>query len=48
MGSAAGEALWQFGFGKYAVTNGTHGWVAEVEGYEKYRSLFNDSPEPKK
>jgi hypothetical protein len=48
MGSEAGEALWQFGFGKYAVSNGTQGWLANVEGNEEYRSLFKDSPEPGK
>ena len=48
LGSAAGEALWQFGFGKYAVTNGTQGWLAPVEGNEEYRSLFKDTPEPGK
>ena len=48
LASAAGEALWQFGFGKYAVTNGTHGWIAKVEGNEQYRNLFKDSPGPGK
>ncbi|HSY64989.1 MAG TPA: hypothetical protein VK829_10345 [Terriglobales bacterium] len=48
LASPAGEALWQFGFGKYAVTNGTRGWIAKVEGNEQYRGLFKDNPEPKK
>jgi hypothetical protein len=48
LGSEAGEALWQFGFGKYAVTNGSDGWIAAVEGNEEYRSLFKDTPEPVK
>jgi len=42
------EALWQLGFRKYVVTNGKHGWVADVEGNEKYRAHFNDGPEPEK
>jgi len=48
LGSATGEALWQFGFGKLAVTNGTHGWIAAVEGNEEFRDRFKDGPEPKK
>jgi hypothetical protein len=48
MASPAGEALWQFGFGKYAVTNGNHGWISKVEGNEQYRSLFKDGPQPQK
>ena len=48
LGSATGEALWQFGFGKLAVTNGSQGWVAIVEGNEQYRDRFKDGPEPKK
>jgi hypothetical protein len=46
--SIRGEALWQLGFRKYVVTNGKHGWVADVEGNEKYRAHFNDGPEPEK
>jgi hypothetical protein len=42
------EALWQLGFRKYVVTNGAHGWVAEVEGNEKYRAHFSDGAGPEK
>jgi len=48
LGSQTGEALWQLGFGNYAVSNGTHGWIAKVEGNEKYRAVFNEGPTPKK
>jgi hypothetical protein len=48
LGSATGEALWQFGFGKLAVTNGSQGWIAKVEGNEQYRTRFNGGPESEK
>jgi hypothetical protein len=48
MASIRGEALWQLGFRKYVVTNEAHGWVAAVEGNEKFRTQFNEGPEPQK
>jgi hypothetical protein len=48
LGSQTGEALWQLGFGKYAITNGSQGWMAPVEGNEEYRHLFKEGPESKK
>lgn len=36
-----GEALWQMGFRKYAVTNEDDIWVTDVEGNEKFRSHFS-------
>ena len=45
LNSVKGEAMWQLGFRRYAVTNEDDIWVAAVEGNKKYRALFSpDGP----